>query len=97
MIAIRIEFFISDDSNQNQQPNPVSQGDELNYVIPSYQIQQPTVDLEFPDSADSSSSIQIPFHPQEEQQLIWMDDNIPQQQKQGKRILEILQISSMNR
>merc|ERR1711868_268406 len=60
----------------------VSQGDELNYVIPSYQIQQPTVDLEFPDSADSSSSIQIPFHPQEEQQLKWVDDNIPQQQNQ---------------
>merc|ERR1711962_474611 len=81
-----ISSITSDDSNQNQQPNPVSQGDELNYVIPSYQIQQPTVDLEFPDSADSSSSIQIPFHPQEEQQLIWMDDNIPQQQNQEQTL-----------
>ena len=55
-------------------------------MIPSYQIQQPTVELDFPTTHESSSSLQIPFHPQEEQQLadlIWMDDNIRDQNVQG--------------
>jgi len=50
-----------------------------------YQIRQPTIDVEFPDSAESSHSLQIPFHPQEEQQLtnlIWMGDNIREQPNQ---------------
>ena len=80
--------LVSEGVNQDHQPNiPVIQSDELNYVIPSYQIQQRTIDVEFPDSAESSPSIPIPFHPQEEQQLtnlIWMDDNIQEQRNQGK-------------
>jgi len=78
-----ISSITSDDAKQYQQPE--SQGDELNYVIPSYQIQQPTVELDFPTTHESSSSLQIPFHPQEEQQLadlIWMDDNIRDQNVQ---------------
>ena len=76
--------LITEGVNQDHQQNiPVSESDELSYVIPSYQIQPPTIDVEFPDSAESSPSMPIPFHPQEEQQLIWMDDNIPQQQNQG--------------
>merc|ERR1712226_1244030 len=81
-----IPSMASEGAHQDQQRNvPISQGDELNYVIPSYQIRQPTIDVEFPDSAESSHSLQIPFHPHEEQQLtnlIWMGDNIREQPNQ---------------
>ena len=79
--------LISDGAKQYQQTNSNSQGDELNYRIPSYQIQQPTVELDNPSTDESSSPIQIPFHPPKEQQLanlIWMGDNIRDQNNKGK-------------
>ena len=82
-----IAFLISDGAKQYHQTNSDSQGDELNYRIPSYQIQQPTVELDNPSTDESSSPIQIPFHPPKEQQLanlIWMGDNIREQNNKGK-------------
>ena len=45
------------------------------------------MELDNPSTDESSSPIQIPFHPPKEQQLanlIWMGDNIQEQNNKGK-------------